>query len=56
MNTNRKRPTPAQDFVNTTVRVPRSVHDRLRELAAAEHRSVSAEVRRLITEYVRAAT
>lgn len=44
-----------EEFVNTTVRVPRSAHERLRELAAEDHRSLSGEVRRLIFERIAAA-
>ena len=33
--------------VVTTVRLPRDVHARLREIAAAEHRTFSGEMRRL---------
>lgn len=34
--------------VVTTIRLSRAAHDRLREIAQAEHRSVTQEVRRLV--------
>jgi predicted transcriptional regulator len=48
MNTNRK----SIREVHTTVRITADVHKRLREIAAREDRSVSAEVRRLIHQHI----
>lgn len=40
--------------VHTTVRLPADLHTRLAEIARAEDRSVSAEVRRAVAAYVEA--
>lgn len=36
-----------QGDVVTSIRLPRHIHQRLREIAAAEHRSLTGEMRRL---------
>lgn len=48
MNTNRKEIRE----VHTTVRVSPETHERLREIAAREERSISAEVRHLINRRI----
>jgi len=40
--------------VITTIRIRREQHDRLREIAAHEHRSMGGEIRRLIDEHIAA--
>jgi hypothetical protein len=40
--------------VITTIRIRRDQHDRLREIAAHEHRSMGGEIRRLIDERIAA--
>jgi predicted transcriptional regulator len=47
-----KQATSQADLVSLSVRVPRETADKLAELAAAEYRSVAAELRRLIQERV----
>lgn len=44
--------TDGKDITNTTVRVPREMHDKLRVIAAREQRSISGEVRRLIEKRI----
>jgi len=48
----REHMTNTKGDIHTTVRVSADVHDRLKAIAAAEHRTVSAEVRRLIELHV----
>jgi hypothetical protein len=45
---------PEPGTVVTTVRIRREQHDRLREIAAHEHRSMGGEIRRLIDERIAA--
>ena len=49
MSTKRK----PENHVVTTIRIPRPTLDRLHEIADAEHRTVSQELRRLVEARVR---
>lgn len=50
MNTKSRRKGPT--LVTTSMRLERELLDEFRDLAESEYRSMNAEVRRLITEYV----
>jgi predicted DNA-binding ribbon-helix-helix protein len=43
-----------EDTIVTTVRLRRDAHDRLRQVAADEHRTMSQEIRRLVDEHIAA--
>ena len=43
---------PDNDIATTSIRWPRSLVDQLREAAEAEHRTLSAEMRRLAEQRV----